>query len=207
MRGSIAGLADITFEKRNTFHDAFLAFLDVTFSAAIVTPAILVHWRGTWNLLKMYVFPDDLLSSGMTFIVFSTIAQFIIIYAQDFLDRNFQPDKHRLTFMAVSRLYTYFYSIVGIAGWLGLWDVLDVYCPPDISLLCVLIVAGTLLLATVKGLRNVSSPPFGISTDNSKEYFVITTMFKSSVRIRITSVTFTDGNSSSLFFIIRLKLV
>ena len=184
MRGSTAGLADITFEKRHTLHDALLAFLDVAFASIIVTPLILTHWRGTWNLWKMYVFPDDLFYSGITFIGIGAIGQFTIIYAQDILDRTFHPDKHRLTFMVVSRLYTFIYSIIGIAGWLGMWDLLDVYCPPDIPLLCAIILAGAFLLALVKGLRNVSSPPFGISTDNSKDYFVITTMFKSSVRIQ-----------------------
>lgn len=185
MRGSTAGLAEITFEKRNTFHDALLAFLDVVFASAIVTPAILVHWRGTWNLWKMFVFPDDLFSSGITFMCIGTIGQFIVFYAQNILDRTFHPDKHRLTFMCVSRLYTYFYSIIGIAGWRGLWDILDFFSPPsttDIWMVCALIVIGAILLALVKGLRNVSSPPFGISTDNSKDYFIITTMFKSSVR-------------------------
>lgn len=184
MRGSTAGLTDITFEKGNPLHDALLAFLDVAFASIIVTPAILTHWRGTWNLWKMYVFPDDLFSSGITFIGIGTIGQFIIIYAQNILDHTFHPDKHRLTFMTVSRLYTLIYAAIGIAGWLGMWDLLDVYCPPDISLLCTIIAVGSFLLALLKGLRNVSSPPFGISTDNSKDYFVITTMFKSSVRIR-----------------------
>lgn len=185
MRGSTAGLADVHFEKRNTFHDALLAFLDVVFASAIVTPAILIHWRGTWNLWKMFVFPDDLFSSGITFMCIGITGQFIVFYAQNFLDRTFHPDKHRLTFMLVSRSYTYIYSIIGIAGWRGLWDVLDFFSPPattDVSMLCAIIVIGAILLACLKGLRNVSSPPFGISTDNSKDYFIITTMFKSSVR-------------------------
>lgn len=183
MRGSTAGLTEIHFEQRNTLHDALLTFLDMAFASVIVTPVILTHWRGTWNLWKMYVFPDDLLCSGITFISIGTIAQFITIYAQDFLGRTFHPDKHRLTFMAVSRFYTYISSTVGIAGWLGLWDILDIYCPSDISLLCATSLVGVFALAIFKGLRNVSSPPFGISTDNSKDYFIITTMFKSSVRI------------------------
>lgn len=182
MRGSTAGLAEMTFERRNTFHDALLTFLDMAFASIIVTPAILIHWRGTWNLWKMYIFPDDLLYSGMTFIGIGTIGQFIIIYSQNILDRTFHPDRHRLTFMVVSRLYTYIYSIIGIAGWLGIWDLWDVYCPPDILLLCAFTAIGILLLAIFKGLRNISSPPFGISTDNSKDYFLISTMFKLSVR-------------------------
>lgn len=183
MRGSTAGLSEIHFEKRNKSHDALLAFLDMAFASLIVTPILLIHWRGTWNLLKMYVFPEDILYSGITFIGIGTIGQFIVIYAQNFLESHFHPDKHRLTFMFVSRLYTYIYSIIGIGGWLGMWDILDFYCPSDILFSCAITLVSAVLLGVLKGLRNISSPPFGISTDNSKDYFVITTMLKTSVRI------------------------
>lgn len=182
MRGSTAGLAEGFIEKRNNLHDAFLAFLDMAFASIIVTPTVVTHWRGTWNLTKMYLFPDDLLYSGIACISIGIIGQFIFTYCQDTLTDYVHPDKRRLTYMVVSRLYTLIFGLVGIMAWLGLWDILDIYCPSDIYTLAMLTFISTILLVICKGLRNVSSPPFGISTDNSKDYFTITTMFKSSVR-------------------------
>jgi hypothetical protein len=40
-------------------------------------------------------------------------------------------------------------------------------------------------LATLKSLRNITSPPFVIVTDHSSDYFHIPTMYKKSVRIEM----------------------
>lgn len=183
MRGSTAGLAEGVIEKRNNLHDALLTFLDMAFAAVIVTPIVVTHWQGTWNLSKMFFFPGNLLYSGITSMCIGIFGQFVFTYYQDTLTDYFHPDKRRLTYMVVSRLYTLVYGFIGINSWLGMWDILDIYCPADCYTLTALILVGTILLLMCKGLRNVQSPPFGISTDNSKDYFVVVTMFKSSVRI------------------------
>lgn len=183
MRGSTAGLADgFVLETRHTLHDAFLVFLDMAFASVIVTPLTVAHWQGTWNLTKMLLFPDNLLYNGIATMCIGIVGQLFVIYLQDTFTCMLHPDKHRLTFMVVSRLYTLCYSIIGIDLWLGLWNILDIYCPSSVYLMCALILLGTTLLVIFKGFRNVASPPFGISTDNSKDYFKIETMFKSSVR-------------------------
>lgn len=184
MRGSTAGLAEGFIEKRNNVHDAFLTFLDMAFAAVIVTPAVVIHWQGTWNLSKMFLYPgkENLVKSGIASMCIGIFGQLVFTYYQDTIADYFHPDKRRLTYMVVSRLYTLVYGFIGINSWLGMWDILDEYCPADVLTLSVLILVGTSLLLVCKGLRNVQSPPFGISTDNSKDYFVVVTMFKSSVR-------------------------
>lgn len=189
MRGSTAGLAEGTIVTRNTLHGAFLTFLDMTFASVIAAPAVVAYWQGTWNLSHLFLLPGEKLWSPILSCIIGVIGHFIAIYFQDWFSDVFHPDKRRLTFMVVSRIYTEIFGIIGINCWRGGWELLDMYCPSRISTLLVCTAIGTILLIACKGLRNISSSPFGVSTDNSKDYFVVPTMFKTSVR-----------NSSFFFF-------
>lgn len=181
MRGSTAGLAEGTIETRNTMHDAFLVLLDILFSSIIAAPVVIAHWRGAWNLMQFIFFPQDPLASAVATTFLGIIGHFIFFYCQNWLNRNFHPDKHRLIFMVVSRIYTLIYGFICIAAWRGPWALMDMYCTPHIPTLTAVTVISTVLLVFCKGLRNVSSTPFGVSTDHSKDYFNNPTMFKSSV--------------------------
>lgn len=182
MRGSTAGLADKTIASPDSIHAAFLVFLDVIFSAVIAAPIIVAYWRGTWNLMIFVLFPDDQFWSAIGSCVIGTVGHFIFFFYQERFEHSFHPDKHRITFMIVSRIYTAVYGVICVNGWRGGWMLLDQYVPQSILVLSVIASVCSILLAFVKGLRNISSTPFAISTDHSKDYFVVPTMFKTSVR-------------------------
>lgn len=183
MRGSTAGLAEGTIESRHNLHDAFLVLLDILFASVIAAPVVIAHWRGTWNLMSIIFFPNDLAASAIATTFFGIIGHFIFFYCQNWLSRTFDPDKCRLSFMIVSRIYTAVYGSICIAAWCGPWTLLDLYTEPHIPTLISVTVICTVFLVFCKGLRNITSTPFGVSTDHSKDYFVTPTMFKSSVRI------------------------
>lgn len=186
MRGSTAGLAEGTIETRNTVHDAFLVLLDVLFSSVIAAPFVIAYWRGIWNVMQYILYPNDPLWSAIGSCFIGIIGHFIFFYLQEYLGRTFHPDKHRLTFMVVSRIYTAIYGFICVNGWRGPWAILDLYSTPHVPTLIGITIVGTVLLMFFKGLRNISSTPFGVSTDHSKDYFVAPTMFKSSVREKYT---------------------
>lgn len=185
MRGSTAGLAEGTIESRHTMHDAFLMLLDILFSSVIAAPIVIAHWRGTWNLIPFLFFENDPLANAIATTFLGIIGHFIFFYCQNWLNRTFHPDKHRLTFMVVSRIYTAVYGFISISAWRGPWTIMDLHskdidCIPKlitVSVICIIV------LVFFKGLRNISSTPFGVSTDHSKDYFVTPTMFKSSVSL------------------------
>lgn len=182
MRGSTAGLAEGTIETRNTMHNAFLVFLDVAFASVIVGPVVVIYWRGTWNLMTLWLYPDDVAMSAIGSCFIGTIGHFVCFYCQDALSKHVDKNRNRLTFMIVSRLYTAIYGLICVNGWRGPWALLDIYSTDSVSSLLLTILIATVLLIICKGLRNITSAPFGVSTDHSKDYFVAPTMFKSSVR-------------------------
>lgn len=182
MRGSTAGLAENVIETRNTLHDAFLVLLDVLFSSIIAAPVVIAYWRGVWNMMQFILYPDNPVYSAIGSCFIGLIGHLTFFYAQNYLGKTFHPDKHRLTFMVVSRIYTLVYGFICVNGWRGPWALLDIYSTPDIPTLIGITVVGSVLLVFCKGLRNISSTPFGVSTDHSKDYFVAPTMFKANVR-------------------------
>lgn len=182
MRGSTAGLAEGVITSPDTVHAAFLVFLDIMFSSLIAAPVIVAYWRGTWNLMSYVLFPEDMFWSAIGSCVLGTVGHFIFFLYQTKFSKKFHPDKHRITFMLFSRIYTAVYGIVCVNGWRGGWTLMDQYVPPSVPTLFAITFVSAIMLASCKGLRNISSAPFAISTDHSKDYFVVPTMFKSSVR-------------------------
>lgn len=183
MRGSTAGLAEGTIITPDTVHAAFLVFLDVMFSSLLAAPAVIAYWRGTWNLIGIFLFPDDVLLNAISSCVIGTVGHFIFYYYQRRFSKSFHPDKHRITFMIISRIYTAIYGVVCVNGWRGGWSLMDLYIPKKVHTYFAILMISCILLAFCKGLRNISASPLAISTDHSKDYFAVPTMFKASVRI------------------------
>lgn len=181
MRGSTAGLAEGAIATPDTVHAAFLVFLDVMFSSLIAAPVVIAYWRGTWNLMTIILFPDDTLMSAINSMLIGTFGHFIFYYYQGNFSKSFHPDKHRITYMIISRMYTAIYGVVCVNGWRGGWNLMDLFISKTVAIYFSILIISCVLLAFCKGLRNISASPFAISTDHSKDYFSVPTMFKSAV--------------------------
>lgn len=186
MRGSTAGLADGIIATPKSVHATFLTFLDIIFSSIIIAPLTIAYWRGTWNLMGYILFPHDVFWSAQASNAVGIIGHFVFTIYQGKFSKSFHPDKHRITFLIFSRLYTMVYGIVCVNHWRGGWMLMDQYVPLVIPILASITIISAVLLAFCKGLRNISSSPFAITTDHSKDYFVVPTMFKASVRVHFS---------------------
>ncbi|XP_041373468.1 uncharacterized protein LOC121386583 [Gigantopelta aegis] len=77
--------------SRNSFHHTtifkkkksnVLFTLDVLFSVVIIGSLVIVTWRGLWELLDLYLFPDDSLKSGYCAFIFSYTLVLLIQIAE-----------------------------------------------------------------------------------------------------------------------------
>lgn len=177
MRGSTAGLAEGMIAPPKNAHAMFLTFVDILFSATVAAPSIVCYWRGTWNTLDFYLFEETILSA-FTSLAIGIFGHMTFTLFQHKLTHAFHPDKHRIAYLLCSRMYTYVYGIVCVNGWRGGWMLLDTYIPLKITIVFAITFISVILLALLKSLRNISASPFAISTDNSKDYFLVPTMFK-----------------------------
>uniref|UniRef100_A0A1L8D9T0 Putative conserved plasma membrane protein n=1 Tax=Nyssomyia neivai TaxID=330878 RepID=A0A1L8D9T0_9DIPT len=179
MRGSTAGLADGVLNPAKDAHGVLLDFLDTILSTLVVGPLVISYWRGTWNLMDLYLFPNDKILSASASLGIGVVGHLICTLFQDAF-KHLHPNHHRITFYVISRLYTAIYGVICINGWRGGWQLIDAYTPTKVStiLLCTIIPA--VCLALLKALRNLSAAPFTISIDAPNEYFDVQTMFKTS---------------------------
>lgn len=118
----------------------------------------------------------------MTSLVIGIIGHFLFTWKQHFFRKHFDPDRRRLTFYCISRLYTAFYGIICVNTWRGGWQLVDHYTAKEMSTILSVTIFAIISLIGLKTLRNVTATPFVIVTDHSREYFDIPTMFKKSVR-------------------------
>jgi hypothetical protein len=182
MRGSTAGIDDIVLSPKMSYHSILLELLDTLYGSLIVAPLVVGYWRGTWNLLAYYLYPDDELFSNLVSLMIGIFGHMMFTIFQINLTKDLTPDKCRLTYYFWSRIYTIVFGFVCVNGWRGGWLLIDMYTPPDSASVAFITLVSCLILAAIKSIRNIAATPFVVIADDSKAYFEIPTYFKISVR-------------------------
>lgn len=195
MRGSIAELTG-SLKGESQAHYALLAVLDSVFASLIVAPLVVSFWRSVWELMGVYVFPDDaLISAGISYAI-SILGHVFFTLSQHAFEHYFHPDRNRIAFYLVSRCYTVCFAFVCVNGWRGPWMFLDIYTRPEMLPVATSVAVAVVALACLRALRNCSSTPFVVVTDYVKGYFQVLTMFRVSVRTRSTN--YSSGSASAI---------
>ncbi|GLV32535.1 fuseless [Carabus blaptoides fortunei] len=177
MRGSTAGLTD-SLKGRSHTHYALLSVLDTVFSALVVAPAVVGYWRSTWALTTFYLYPQYPLKSAVISLGIGIGGHLVFGISQHTLARQFHPDKHRILYYAASRLYTACYAFTCVNSWRAAWEFLDRYTEGESTTVLATTFVSVIVLAAMRGLRNVSAAPFSIAMDYVHGYFEVPTMFK-----------------------------
>ncbi|KAF5295362.1 hypothetical protein FQR65_LT01552 [Abscondita terminalis] len=184
MRGSIAGLPEFSLKGENPTHYAFLVVLDTLLSSVVIGPIIVGYWRSIWELVQLYVYPDNILISAIISTIIGISGHIVFTVAQHFFAKHFHPDNNRILFYVVSRFYTLCFAFICVNGWRGPWLLLDIYTEFELPAIVFTTLIGVVALAILRALRNISATPFSIVTDQVKGYFEVVTMFKTSIEER-----------------------
>ncbi|XP_055548351.1 uncharacterized protein LOC129731960 isoform X2 [Wyeomyia smithii] len=179
MRGSIVGIEDgLINAKHDSWHGILLELIDNLYASFIVGPLVVAYWRGTWNLMADYIYPSDYPTSLMISLVLGLVGHFMAHIFQNSLRRYLNADRHRLLFYFGSRLYTEIYGTICVNSWRGGWEMINLYTTHDVLYVVLITLGCVLLLALLKGLRNVTGSPFVVVNDSRREYFDVPTYFK-----------------------------
>ncbi|KAG6449377.1 hypothetical protein O3G_MSEX006033 [Manduca sexta] len=181
MRGSTAGLAD-TLASGSRAHAALLEAADALFASALVAPAVVTYWKSTWTLMDLYVLPEHQVSSAAACAAFGLCCDFLFCVFQTQLSKHLSPDRGRLTYYVLSRLYTCVAGVACVGAWRGVWNLLNECTGDSARTLLSTTAAATLSLAALRALRNICAAPFAVAVDTPQDYFDVPTMFRTNSR-------------------------
>lgn len=185
MRGSTAGFSG-NFASRLHTDSTLLQCADVLFASVVVTPATLAYWWSTWNLLDMYVYPDDLLKSAFVSAVFGMCCSVVLCMCQFQLRGYINPDKGKVKYFVLSRMYSCVAGVTCVAAVRGVWDLMD-KGGEGLTALSWSTAASILSLAALRTLKNICAIPFVVVIDSPRDHFDVPTFFKT-VSIRYLSM-------------------
>lgn len=174
MRGSTAGLTDTLASGSNP---ALLEFADVVFASVVVAPAVVTYWKSTWSLMDLYVLSDPV-SSAAACATFGLCCDLVFCVFQTQLAKYLRPDRGRVVYYILSRLYTCVAGMACVGAWRGVWNLLNECTGDSARTLMSTTVAATLSLAALRTLRNICAAPFAVAVDSPQDYFNIPTMFR-----------------------------
>lgn len=132
MRGSDVGLPGTALEYRPKYF-FLLTTLDYLFSSLIVCPCIVGYWRSVWNLMGIYVFPKDEWLSAVISTTIGFAGHVFFSLTQNIFKEHFHPNKNRILYYTVSRLYTLCFAFICVNGWRGPWFLLDIHAKKNSS--------------------------------------------------------------------------
>jgi len=103
-----------------------LFVVDNLLSAVVIGPLVVFYWRGTWELLNVYLFPDDQAASGWTCSAVGNVGLLCVVYLQKPLARWLRVDSP-LHWVLGYHVYTYVLGALNVCQWRGVWVLLDYY--------------------------------------------------------------------------------
>lgn len=174
--------------NKNKTKKRLLNVLDSIIASLIVGPLIIAFWRGTWELFIIYknIFP--LIPSTL----FSMAIHLCLALTREILQEIWEKKQKKYPVLdhIIRRLYMYFFSVISIMQWRGLWDIMDDLLNAKFSKTEVTMIDGNIqgfVLATVvstiilvysKTLINILDSPYIICLDIENEVYDFPTRFQ-----------------------------
>ena len=141
----------------------------------IVSVGVVMYWRGTWVLMDVYLYPDDMKASGwisalIGYVGFAIIVMLQILSARDKSTPWFDGKtwKSKVTL----GLYNYIVAFLGVNCWRGIWLLQEVYLLEDDKKSSAWIshVMGAILLCILLHFQSTFAAPLLVLSEYDNEY-------------------------------------
>ncbi|KAG7306224.1 hypothetical protein JYU34_008827 [Plutella xylostella] len=121
---------DVPTMFRTSSRDLAQYALDCIFSVAVVGSLVVFVWRGSWALLDIYLFPDDLAKSYWTSLIGGYVLVAITFLLQAPL-RWAAARLHGAARLLLADLYHLLSFLATVNVWRSVWGLLDLYLYPE----------------------------------------------------------------------------
>lgn len=163
-----------TEKNKKSTKNKSLEIFDQIFSLIILAPAVVGYWRGTCNLLDIFLYPEnELISSWISYFI-GIIGHLIFTIFQKNIKNVLNPEKSKILYYIGSRLYTIVFAFICVNSFRGVWQLLEFYTDYDIKTVSILILLSVTSLGFLRGIRSIA---YFLVTDYYCNYFEIPTRF------------------------------
>lgn len=160
----------------------FVRSFDVLFALLIAGPLVVVYWLSAWKLCDSFIRPDNPTISAVISFVIGLCGQFIVMFYQVEIGQLLTFEKRKFVNLMLSKAFALILALTCILLWRGMWMFLDLLSANDnFSMICSVFLNLVILMVT-RTIRNSSSTPFVVTTDQLDNDYQITTYFKRVVR-------------------------
>ncbi|KAL5280989.1 fusl family protein [Megaselia abdita] len=165
-------------EPKSRFYLTMVCLLDTVFACVIVAPITVWYWRATWEVMAYLLLPTGNYSPFISF--FGGLVVFIILsLTQNQLTSFLDPNKRRMTYFILSRIYTELFAVTCINMWRGAWSICD-FISGETTLLFTAIYTSLAFAYMLysRSVRNLLAAPFLLFPDWHDVYFVVDNFFQ-----------------------------
>ncbi|XP_045112990.1 uncharacterized protein LOC123505576 [Portunus trituberculatus] len=155
-----------------------LGLLDSLLSIFVFAPLVVFYWRGCWQLMDTYLFPENQLYSTFTSLGIGVLSGLLFCLIQGPLASLCDHSRRPILHLLISRFYTLIYCVCVVNHWRGVWNVWDFYTGTSWQSGATSFGIGLLALALTRGLKNILAPPFLVVPDHPVGYFSVPTLFQ-----------------------------
>ncbi|XP_060073423.1 uncharacterized protein LOC132553210 [Ylistrum balloti] len=106
--------------------NASFAVLDFLMSFVVVSPCVVFFWRGSWGILDVYLYPNQMELSAWICFAYGNFVMILTGLVQKY-STKINKLKNVVFYFVLSRLYIYILATGSVAQWRGIWNLQDYY--------------------------------------------------------------------------------
>ena len=150
-------------------HHRLVHVLDICLSFFWIFPLNVVYWRGTWDILDLYIIPGDLVTGSWISLALGVTTCSLGNSLQPFLNKHC-PTK-TLPKVLLTRTFAYIFAFGTLNHWRGLWNLLDHYIGFGYESTVILFVIAMVMCWLLRVTATILGPPMTITYDNREDFF------------------------------------
>ncbi len=160
-----------------------IRYLDSLIALFIVFVATCFYWRGSWDIITVYVLPDnEPLNHWVRYGIgiCTCFTYFLLPHIKKALEH-----KSEICFVIASRCFMIFHGTLYMFHWRGLWGVAEYYQGTDPLWGWITLAVTYTLLVMLGCSRHILWPPFVVPIDRRESLLVACNRFGASVSIGV----------------------
>lgn len=165
-------------------------------------PAMMLYWRGIWDLWGVYIFPEQYPKQTWTLFAISliTIIGYFILPLIETQRANVAKQKDgslysKVVFPGFFRAYFMVYASFYMCYWRAVWDLADYYLPTDLAGSLINLVCTYMALVVFRASRCCIFPPMFTLLDTRPDVLTVSTRF--STKVTINSISYSVNKKAT----------